>query len=58
MCPTQQQVHLKHLSCGFEHPKCEVLCGDGLAFLKDKENAYGRERERERERVQRSSYLI
>lgn len=36
----QSKVHLKHLSCGFEHPKCEVLCGDGLAFLKDKENAY------------------
>ena len=36
----QSRVHLKHLSVGFDHPKCEVLCGDGLAFLRDKENAY------------------
>ena len=36
----QSKAHLKHLSCGFEHPNSQVMCCDGLAFLKDKENAY------------------
>mmetsp|Transcript_5931 Transcript_5931/g.12003 ORF Transcript_5931/g.12003 Transcript_5931/m.12003 type:complete len:294 (+) Transcript_5931:43-924(+) len=36
----QSKVHLKHLACGFEDPRAEVLVGDGLEFLKGKTAAY------------------
>lgn len=36
----QSKVHLKHLSSSHDNEKCQVICGDGVAFLKDKEQQY------------------
>eukprot|EP00285_Hemiselmis_virescens_P019349 CAMPEP_0173394556 /NCGR_PEP_ID=MMETSP1356-20130122/28137_1 /TAXON_ID=77927 ORGANISM="Hemiselmis virescens, Strain PCC157" /NCGR_SAMPLE_ID=MMETSP1356 /ASSEMBLY_ACC=CAM_ASM_000847 /LENGTH=302 /DNA_ID=CAMNT_0014352969 /DNA_START=31 /DNA_END=939 /DNA_ORIENTATION=+ len=36
----QSKVHLKHLSCGFEHPKSHLTVGDGLAFISSKTAQY------------------
>jgi spermidine synthase len=36
----QSQEHLKHLSVGFNDPRTEIRCGDGLAFLQEKQAEY------------------